>query len=66
MRRMVLGMGGAMLLAVGIAGCTAVLGEADPANAAPDFELASVGGGTVALDDFAGKPVLLYFHMAVG
>jgi hypothetical protein len=34
---------------------------------APDFSLPAVGGGEVALADYAGKqPVLLYFHMAKG
>ncbi len=32
-----------------------------PGHAAPGFELASVGGGTVRLSDFHGKPVLLHF-----
>lgn len=29
---------------------------------APDFELPSDSGGTVALKDFKGKPVVLYFY----
>ena len=29
---------------------------------APAFALASTGGGTVSLDDFAGKPVVLVFY----
>ena len=29
---------------------------------APDFTLPSDGGGTVALKDFKGKPVILYFY----
>ena len=29
---------------------------------APAFSLASTGGGTVSLDDFAGKPVVLVFY----
>ena len=33
---------------------------------APDFSLHSATGETVSLSDFAGRPVLLYFHMAVG
>ena len=28
---------------------------------APDFRLASVGGGEVALADFQGKPLVIYF-----
>lgn len=33
---------------------------------APAFSLPDAHGGTVALSDYAGRPVLLYFHMAVG
>ncbi len=33
---------------------------------APDFSLPNAAGGEVSLADFQGKPVLLYFHMAVG
>jgi cytochrome oxidase Cu insertion factor (SCO1/SenC/PrrC family) len=33
---------------------------------APDFELATADGALVSLSDYAGQPVLLYFHMAVG
>jgi cytochrome oxidase Cu insertion factor (SCO1/SenC/PrrC family) len=33
---------------------------------APDFTLANATGKEVSLSDFKGKPVLLYFHMAVG
>jgi len=31
-------------------------------DVAPGFELPRDGGGTVALDEFAGKPVVLYFY----
>lgn len=33
---------------------------------APDFSLLSSDGETVALADYRGEPVLLYFHMADG
>jgi cytochrome oxidase Cu insertion factor (SCO1/SenC/PrrC family) len=33
---------------------------------APAFELTSTAGDRVALSDFEGRPVLLFFHMAVG
>jgi hypothetical protein len=35
-------------------------------DAAPDFSLTDSTGGSVALDDFRGRDVLLYFHMADG
>ena len=49
----------AMALAIG--GC----GDGDT-EVAPDFALENAIGGTVALDDYAGTPVLLFFHMADG
>ncbi|GBC86132.1 Putative peroxiredoxin [bacterium HR12] len=33
---------------------------------APGFTLPAAGGGTIALSDFAGRPVLLYFSMGPG
>lgn len=53
-------------------GLAAVLGACAPAgplhvgDRAPAFSLPAVDGGEVALEDFHGRPVLLYFHMAVG
>lgn len=49
----------------------AACGSAAPTDAgvgttAPDFSLPESGGGEVHLADFEGRPVLLYFHMAVG
>ncbi len=50
-----------LLLALAIAGC----GGTD-AETAPGFSLESAGGATVALEDYSGTPVLLFFHMADG
>ena len=33
---------------------------------APAFSLPAASGETVSLADYAGRPVLLFFHMAVG
>jgi len=33
---------------------------------APDFTLPNALGGDVSLSDYAGKPIFLFFHMAVG
>jgi len=33
---------------------------------APDFALPEASGATISLDDYAGGPALLYFHMADG
>ena len=37
----------------------------DEVKLAPEFSLPNSLGGEVALSDFAGQPVLLFFHMAV-
>lgn len=33
---------------------------------APEFTLPASDGSSVSLSDYSGRPVLLYFHMAVG
>jgi cytochrome oxidase Cu insertion factor (SCO1/SenC/PrrC family) len=38
----------------------------DLGRRAPGFTLPSASGGRVALSDFSGKPVLLYFSMGPG
>ena len=47
---------------IGCGGSDAVEVGAD----APDFTLPDALGGEVALADYSGQPVLLFFHMAVG
>ncbi len=64
MRRMGWVLGAALVLA----GCrpTPAAGL-QVGDEAPGFSLPAVGGGEVALADYAGvRPVLLFFHMAVG
>ena len=50
-----------LMLIVAITGC----GGATEATA-PDFSMTNAIGGTVDLADYAGDPVLLFFHMADG
>ncbi|RMG76927.1 MAG: hypothetical protein D6711_02905 [Chloroflexi bacterium] len=47
---------------------TACGGNNDQAEdqTAPQFTLPSANTAPVSLSDYIGKPVLLYFHMAVG
>jgi hypothetical protein len=61
MRRGLVGLG----LAMGLAACVPG-GLLSVGDRAPTFDLPTVAGGEVALDDLRGKPALLYFHMAVG
>lgn len=61
MRKAIAGLG--LALALGACGPKGPLVVGDDA---PPFDLATVAGGQMALEDFRGKPVLLYFHMAVG
>ena len=35
-------------------------------DTAPDFRLTAADNSVISLNDFTGKPVLLYFHMAMG
>ena len=60
MQRISLLAGLGVLLAILLAACQ------NTDSPAPDFTLPSATGEEVALSDFAGQPVMLYFHMAVG
>jgi len=66
MRSLLVAIVGMTLLGAGLAAC----GDDDASFAvgsrAPDFTLSDSVGGTVALSDYAGDPLLLYFHMADG
>jgi len=60
-----------LLVPVAIAGLLAACGGGEESLAvgdtAPGFSLSDTTGTTVSLSEYAnGKPVLLYFHMAVG
>jgi len=55
-------------LALALAACAApVSGPLAVGDPAPDFRLRNVDGATISLADFRDqRPVLLFFHMAVG
>jgi cytochrome oxidase Cu insertion factor (SCO1/SenC/PrrC family) len=56
-----------VLVAVVLAGCGPAGGDGlAVGDDAPDFALPDSFGSTVSLDDYAGEPALLYFHMADG
>ena len=56
------------LILVLLAGCGGT--DSTPAregvHPSPDFTLPNALGGEVSLSDYAGQPVFLFFHMAVG
>lgn len=58
----------ALPLALLLAACGSSGGETaiEVGAQAPAFTLPDAAGGEVSLSDYAGQPVLLYFHMAVG
>ncbi|MBN2043453.1 MAG: redoxin domain-containing protein [Anaerolineales bacterium] len=53
---------------LGMAACSSPPEAASPliGTTAPDFRLANTEGGETSLSDFAGTPVILFFHMASG
>ena len=55
-----------LLLMVLVAACGGDSGGLAVGDLAPDFGLPESGGATVALSDYSGEPVLLFFHMADG
>ena len=54
-----------LAMAVSIAGC-GDSSEVAVEDAAPDFTMLDATGDSVALADYTGTPVLLFFHMADG
>ena len=57
-----------ILLSLILAACAPQSATANPmvGKKAPDFALENALGGKTSLSEYAGTPVLLFFHMAVG
>jgi cytochrome oxidase Cu insertion factor (SCO1/SenC/PrrC family) len=55
-----------LMAAVILAACAPAQAGIPIGDPAPAFSLPSVSGGEVSLSDYQGRPVLLFFHMAVG
>jgi hypothetical protein len=56
-----------LVTAILVAGCGASVDSLEIGDRAPSFRLPTAAGSEVALDDYTGdRPVLLFFHMAVG
>lgn len=57
-----------IFLSIILAACAPQPAPANPLVGvkAPDFELDNVLGSKTTLSEYAGTPVLLFFHMAVG
>ena len=55
-------------LALLIAACGGISSDipSSEIGPAPDFTLPNALGGEVSMSDYAGEPVFLFFHMAVG
>ena len=56
----------AMLAGILLGACAPAEDGLSVDNRAPAFELPSPSGDNIALSDYKGRPVLLFFHMAVG
>ena len=55
------------LVAILITACGTPETGLEAGDRAPDFSLQAADGDTVSLSDYRGeRPVLLYFHMALG
>jgi uncharacterized lipoprotein YajG len=58
---------GILLAAWLLAACASNQQAPNVGDPAPNFKLDATGGSTISLSDYQGqRPVLLYFHMAVG
>jgi cytochrome oxidase Cu insertion factor (SCO1/SenC/PrrC family) len=55
-----------LMFATMLSACSSLKTELSVGDIAPDFSLDAADGSLVSLQDYAGKPVLLYFHMALG
>ena len=55
-----------LLFTLVITGCTDANDGLAVGDRAPEFALPTASGSTISLDDYAGGPALLYFHMADG
>ena len=56
----------AVLTLLVLTGCSGANGALAVGDDAPSFSLPDSSGSIVSLDDYAGGPALLYFHMADG
>lgn len=55
-----------ILMGILLAGCASTPEGIVVGAAAPDFTLPAADGRQIALADYRGQPVLLFFHMAIG
>jgi cytochrome oxidase Cu insertion factor (SCO1/SenC/PrrC family) len=54
------------LQAIILSACSDSSGKIFIGESAPDINLMSADGTSFSLSQYSGKPVLLYFHMAIG